>query len=54
MKVGDLVKEFRDQCQARITSKNFSPADFENSMVKLNFELTLNDSVYNRHSCVLE
>ena len=54
MKVKNLVKEFRDQCQARITSKNFSPADFENSMVKKKrFELTLN-FVHNRHSCVLE
>ena len=34
IKVKDLVKEFSNQCQARIISKNFSPADFENSMAK--------------------
>ena len=53
MKVRDLVKEFRDQCQARIASRNFSPADFENSMAKKKIELMLN-FVHNRHSCVLE
>ena len=34
MKVRDLVKEFRDQCQAKIASKKFTPEDFKHSMAK--------------------
>jgi hypothetical protein len=48
MKVKDLVKEFRDQCQSRITSKNFSPADFENSMTKkLSEHESIISTIYN-------